>query len=105
LAYVAGQLKLPQSADENKNASQTPKAIESNEDLLAKPTPSMLVLATLDLPENMTDTFRAHQPIFVGDVILAEFRRLLQREGIPAEFVDGALICNDTVSIRKVNSL
>ena len=102
MAYVAGQLKLPQSTDETKSESQILKTVESNGNHLAKPTPSTLVLATLDLPENMTDTFRAHQPIFVGDVILAEFRRLLQREGIPAEFVDGALICNDTVIIRKV---
>jgi hypothetical protein len=112
LAYIAGQLKLPQLTDESSQtvdtssdtAAQPSTATRQDKDARAtKPTAnSTLALATLDLPEHMTDSFKAHQPIFVGDLVLAEFRRFLQREGVVVDFIDGALVCNDTVVIRKV---
>lgn len=41
--------------------------------------------------------------IFVGDIRLTEFKRVLQAEGISAEFKDeGMLVCNDLVVVRKV---
>lgn len=42
--------------------------------------------------------------VFVGDVKLSEFRKVLQAEGIQAEFKgEGILVCNDQVAVRKVN--
>lgn len=42
--------------------------------------------------------------VFVGDVRLSEFRKVLQAEGIQAEFKgEGILVCNDQVAVRKVS--
>jgi cleavage and polyadenylation specificity factor subunit 2 len=42
--------------------------------------------------------------VFVGDVRLSEFKKVLQAEGINAEFKgEGILVCNDQVAVRKVS--
>lgn len=42
--------------------------------------------------------------VFVGDVRLTEFKKILQAEGIQAEFKgEGILVCNDQVAVRKVS--
>lgn len=44
--------------------------------------------------------------MFVGDIRLTEFRKLLQAEGITAEFKgEGVLVCNDLVAVRKVSAV
>ncbi|KAI7899636.1 beta-lactamase-like protein [Cokeromyces recurvatus] len=44
--------------------------------------------------------------VFVGDVRLSEFRKVLQAEGIQAEFKgEGILVCNDHVAVRKVSCI
>ena len=41
--------------------------------------------------------------VFVGDIRLSEFKKVLQQEGISAEFKgEGVLVCNDCVAVRKV---
>ncbi|KAK9693101.1 hypothetical protein K7432_014071 [Basidiobolus ranarum] len=46
-----------------------------------------------------------HPPLFVGDVRLTELKRVLQNEGIVAEFKgDGVLVCDDHVAIRKTSA-
>ncbi|KAI0226499.1 hypothetical protein L0F63_001544, partial [Massospora cicadina] len=41
-------------------------------------------------------------PVMVGEVRFAELKKLLQQEGLRAEFQDeGVLVCNDVISIRK----
>ncbi|KAI8068327.1 beta-lactamase-like protein, partial [Gongronella butleri] len=43
--------------------------------------------------------------IFVGDIRLSEFKRVLQAEGVHAEFKgEGMLVCNDQVIIRKTGT-
>ncbi|KAI9487623.1 MAG: beta-lactamase-like protein [Benjaminiella poitrasii] len=43
--------------------------------------------------------------VFVGDVRLSEFRKVLQAEGIQAEFKgEGILVCNDHVAVRKTGT-
>ncbi|KAI9317887.1 beta-lactamase-like protein [Dichotomocladium elegans] len=43
--------------------------------------------------------------VFVGDIRLSEFKRLLQAEGISAEFKgEGVLVCNDRVAVRKTGT-
>lgn len=45
-----------------------------------------------------------HNPVFVGEVKLTELKRVLQSEGIVAEFKgEGVLVCNEKVAVRKVN--
>jgi cleavage and polyadenylation specificity factor subunit 2 len=56
----------------------------------------------LDLPPTGGDG--QQQPaVIVGDLRLSDFRRVLQGNGIKAEFREGGvLVCNDgTVSVRK----
>ncbi|KAF9127010.1 cleavage and polyadenylation specificity factor subunit 2 [Mortierella sp. 14UC] len=47
---------------------------------------------------------REHQPVFVGDIRLTEFKnRVLKQAGIEAEFMgEGVLVCNGVVAVRKV---
>jgi len=52
-------------------------------------------------PNPATDN---HEPLFVGEVRLFEFRALLQNEGFQTEFTNGALVCNDEVSITKTHT-
>ncbi|KAF1798785.1 beta-lactamase-like protein [Mucor lusitanicus] len=43
--------------------------------------------------------------VFVGDVRLTEFKKILQAEGIQAEFKgEGILVCNDQVAVRKTGT-
>ncbi|KAI8145312.1 beta-lactamase-like protein [Fennellomyces sp. T-0311] len=43
--------------------------------------------------------------VFVGDIRLSEFKRILQAEGISAEFKgEGVLVCNDCVAVRKTGT-
>lgn len=47
---------------------------------------------------------REHQPVFVGDIKLTEFKdRVLKQAGIEADFMgEGVLVCNGVVAVRKV---
>lgn len=47
---------------------------------------------------------REHQPVFVGDIRLTEFKdRVLKQAGIEAVFMaEGVLVCNGVVAVRKV---
>lgn len=41
----------------------------------------------------------------MGDIRLSEFKRILQNEGISAEFKgEGVLVCNDRVAVRKTGT-
>ncbi|KAM3579119.1 hypothetical protein VKS41_008346 [Umbelopsis sp. WA50703] len=59
---------------------------------------------TLDLPSSQ-DQVPFEPPVFVGDVRLREFRKVLQAEGITAEFKgELLLVCNDHVVVRKMGT-
>ncbi|OAQ24855.1 hypothetical protein K457DRAFT_129441 [Linnemannia elongata AG-77] len=47
---------------------------------------------------------REHQPVFVGDIRLTEFKdRVLKQAGIEADYMgEGVLVCNGVVAVRKV---
>lgn len=59
---------------------------------------------TPSLDVDMPDASIKTEPsIFVGDVRLSEFKKVLQSAGIQAEFKgEGILVCNDEVAVRKV---
>lgn len=61
----------------------------------------------LDLPGADAANQGQQPAVIVGDLKLSEFRRILQREGITAEFREGGvLMCNNgTVTVRKVSPL
>ena len=58
-----------------------------------------LLLKPLD-----SNTTVRHDPILIGDVRLSEFKKVLQENGLSVQFQDGDLICNQLVSIRKLDS-
>ncbi|CAO3630036.1 unnamed protein product [Cunninghamella blakesleeana] len=63
---------------------------------------------SLDIIDDMMEIQKKkiEPTIFVGDTRLTEFKRILQGEGISAEFKgEGMLVCNDHVVVRKVSLL
>ncbi|CAG8667410.1 18459_t:CDS:10 [Dentiscutata erythropus] len=65
------------------------------------PDSSLPVLDVVPIEELSSGT---HNPVFVGEVKLTELKRVLQSEGITAEFKDeGVLVCNEKVAVRKGN--
>lgn len=46
-----------------------------------------------------------HQSVFINEPRLSDFKQVLLREGIQAEFVGGVLVCNNMVAVRRVSVL
>lgn len=46
-----------------------------------------------------------HQSVFMNEPRLSDFKQVLLREGIQAEFVGGVLVCNNLVAVRRVGVL
>jgi hypothetical protein len=42
--------------------------------------------------------------VFINEPRLSDFKQVLLREGIQAEFVGGVLVCNNMVAVRRVSS-
>ena len=47
----------------------------------------------------------SHTAVFINEPKLSDFKQVLLKEGIQAEFVAGVLICNNLVAVRRVSSL
>lgn len=43
--------------------------------------------------------------MFINEPRLSDFKQVLLREGIQAEFVGGVLVCNNLVAVRRVSDL
>ena len=43
-----------------------------------------------------------HKAVFINEPKLSDFKQVLIKEGISAEFSAGVLVCNNTVAIRRV---
>ncbi|KAF3850061.1 hypothetical protein F7725_019780 [Dissostichus mawsoni] len=57
------------------------------------------VIPTLEpLPSN---EMPGHQSVFINEPRLSDFKQVLLREGIQAEFVGGVLVCNNMVAVRR----
>lgn len=41
--------------------------------------------------------------MFINEPRLSDFKQVLLREGIQAEFVGGVLVCNNMVAVRRVS--
>lgn len=46
-----------------------------------------------------------HQSVFINEPRLSDFKQVLLKEGIQAEFVGGVLVCNNMVAVRRVSFL
>ena len=63
--------------------------------------PEGTAIPVLDLPPEADSEPR--KPIFVGEVQLADFRKLLQKQGFRTYLRDGVLTVNDSLAVRKNN--
>uniref|UniRef100_A0A673AU12 Cleavage and polyadenylation specificity factor subunit 2 n=1 Tax=Sphaeramia orbicularis TaxID=375764 RepID=A0A673AU12_9TELE len=60
------------------------------------------VIPTLEpLP---THEIPGHQSVFINEPRLSDFKQVLLREGIQAEFVGGVLVCNNMVAVRRTEA-
>ncbi|XP_028858513.1 cleavage and polyadenylation specificity factor subunit 2 [Denticeps clupeoides] len=60
------------------------------------------VIPTLEpLP---TNEIPGHQSVFINEPRLSDFKQVLLREGIQAEFVGGVLVCNNLVAVRRTEA-
>ncbi|MGH0173466.1 UNVERIFIED_CONTAM: hypothetical protein FKN15_070229 [Acipenser sinensis] len=58
------------------------------------------IIPTLEpLPAN---EIPGHQAVFINEPRLSDFKQVLLREGIQAEFVGGVLVCNNMVAVRRI---
>ncbi|KAM4713509.1 cleavage and polyadenylation specificity factor subunit 2 [Anableps anableps] len=57
------------------------------------------VIPTLE-PLPLTE-ISGHQSVFINEPRLSDFKQVLLREGIQAEFVGGVLVCNNVVAVRR----
>lgn len=48
-----------------------------------------------------SDEVRGHKTYFVNELRLSDFKQILMKEGIQAEFIGGVLVCNNSVAIRR----
>jgi cleavage and polyadenylation specificity factor subunit 2 len=67
-------------------------------------------IATSDLAVGMvpdlsipTTEVKGHSAVFVNEPRLSDFKQVLSKAGILAEFSGGVLICNSIVAIRRSN--
>uniref|UniRef100_A0A4W4F547 Cleavage and polyadenylation specificity factor subunit 2 n=1 Tax=Electrophorus electricus TaxID=8005 RepID=A0A4W4F547_ELEEL len=60
------------------------------------------VIPTLE-PLPTTET-PGHQAVFINEPRLSDFKQVLLREGIQAEFVGGVLVCNNLVAVRRTEA-
>nr|KAF6386395.1 cleavage and polyadenylation specific factor 2 [Myotis myotis] len=60
------------------------------------------IIPTLEpLPPNEVP---GHQSVFMNEPRLSDFKQVLLREGIQAEFVGGVLVCNNQVAVRRTET-
>ncbi|KAK7907649.1 hypothetical protein WMY93_016261 [Mugilogobius chulae] len=45
-----------------------------------------------------------HQSVFINEPRLSDFKQVLLKEGIQAEFVGGVLVCNNLVAVRRTEA-
>ena len=45
----------------------------------------------------------SHTAVFINEPKLSDFKQVLLKENIQAEFVAGVLICNNVVAVRRVS--
>ncbi|KAG8547375.1 hypothetical protein GDO81_028494 [Engystomops pustulosus] len=58
--------------------------------------PTLEPLPSIEVP--------GHQSVFMNEPRLSDFKQVLLREGIQAEFVGGVLVCNNVVAVRRTET-
>lgn len=66
---------------------------------------TLCVYCFIEAPLSPLTLFKVpgHQSVFMNEPRLSDFKQVLLREGIQAEFVGGVLVCNNQVAVRRVS--
>ncbi|XP_035223144.1 cleavage and polyadenylation specificity factor subunit 2-like, partial [Stegodyphus dumicola] len=98
LAWVDGEIILEEDIDEivAKDAEK-----EKDDDEIKEEAAIERIPVLQPLPANQ---IIGHPTIFINEVKLSDFKQVLMRHGINAEFSGGVLYCNDVVALRKNES-
>lgn len=96
VAWVDGTVSFPtENTDENIEESE--RQVISSENQLDSEMPTLSVVPPEEAPY--------HDPVFINDVRLSEFKQVLSRAGISSEFNAGILWCsNGTLALKKQDS-
>jgi len=84
---LVSSIKMSKHGDYELGYVNSLMKVEDDNDILLEPLP----LASAN----------DRSPLFIGEVSLAQFKSLLQKEGHQADFASGVLICDNEVAIRK----
>ncbi|GIY28510.1 cleavage and polyadenylation specificity factor subunit 2 [Caerostris extrusa] len=98
LAWVDGEINMEEDVDKivtkdaekNEDSEEMKSEAEGDKIPVLQPLPSTLIAG--------------HPTIFINEVLLSDFKQVLMRSGVSAEFSGGVLYCNDVVALRKNES-
>lgn len=96
LAWVDGQLVMEERGEKfEKNEAGTITTVAA--DIQKKEVVPVLE----QMPQEIVP---GHSSVFIGEPRLSDFKQVLTRNGIQAEFAGGALICNNVVAVKRTET-
>lgn len=105
IVTLSGRLEtpLPTAGDENTQKRQKLETGDTvTQDSAAKPAATSVLPVLAEIPEGMTTSRPVSDALHVGDLRLAELRRLMQASGHTAEFKgEGTLLVDGIIAVRK----
>ncbi|XP_006812203.1 LOW QUALITY PROTEIN: cleavage and polyadenylation specificity factor subunit 2-like [Saccoglossus kowalevskii] len=113
LAWVDGQLDLMVSATDTGILLEEGELTEENEDTVITTGPKPITETAAKRRETKSgegvpileglppNEAPGHQEVFINEPRLMEFKQILLRNGIQAEFVGGVIICNNMVAVKR----
>uniref|UniRef100_A0A2L2YDG7 Cleavage and polyadenylation specificity factor subunit 2 n=1 Tax=Parasteatoda tepidariorum TaxID=114398 RepID=A0A2L2YDG7_PARTP len=102
LAWVDGEIIMEEEADKIvMNNTENPEEDEETEDTKRSESEIEKIPVLQPLP---TSQISGHPTLFVNEVLLSDFKQVLMRNGINAEFAGGVLYCNDVVALKRNES-
>ncbi|KAH9515463.1 cleavage and polyadenylation specificity factor subunit 2 [Bulinus truncatus] len=93
LAWVDGQLDIPQVEEEEEEMEEADESNRKKKDKLTTSLPTLEALPPALVP--------AHPSVFINEPRLSDFKTVLLGEGVQCEFVGGVLVCNNQVAVRR----
>ena len=95
VSWIDGNIRYNSEEAANRARDRAEMTEEDKENL----TVSRSLMPTLDpLPETLCE---GHEPVFINDVRLTDFKITLKKEGFIAEFVGGMLIVNQEICLKR----
>ena len=88
---VGMEVDVAEEAKDHASSSMAPGAVA--DDAVSTETPVLDIILASERP--------SHHPVVVGEVKLTEFRRILENDGMHAEFNSGVLVVNRRVAVKR----